>query len=90
MSKKGHAIFSHHSEVKFIAEIHGLEKSTEGRRIIVARFWRPTSRRLVSGSARGARRWQSQPVKAAATGTGRATHRAASGTPRSSTAVASM
>ena len=40
-AREGHAIFSHNGEVKFIAEIHGLEPSTEGRHIIKGRLLQP-------------------------------------------------
>ena len=56
-AREGHVIFSHNGEVKFIAEIHGLEESTEGRRIIVGRLLdedEPLARRWIGAPAPGA------------------------------------
>lgn len=56
-AKEGHVVFSHGGEVKFIAEIHGLEESTEGRRIIVGRLLgehEPLARRWIGAPAPGA------------------------------------
>jgi hypothetical protein len=56
-AKEGHVVFSHGGEVKLIAEIHGLEESTEGRRIIVGRLLgddEPLAQRWVGAPAPGA------------------------------------
>jgi hypothetical protein len=40
-ARERHVLFSHDGHVKFVAEIHGLEKATNGRQIIVGRLLQP-------------------------------------------------